>query len=262
MSRDSYRTGLSLFTTLFVSGTFAIGIDELRLRLMQRLSAPQQIPQRWRWTVATGASLAIAVAVVVPFWPDHVPPMTATTPKNVPPFFTSGSVHHIPTNSVVLAYPYPDQQTTNFIAFHPGQSILLDQAIAGMRFKIIGGYGWFPSPSGYNGTINPSILQPRSVQTVFDAAFSGISLTRSGPTSENDLAAQMRVFLEKFDVQTVIVLHQGKNPALAIADVTAAIGAPIESGGVTVWFHVRQRLASARDNGPRAPSQERTPSST
>ena len=40
----------------------------------------------------------------------------------------------------------------------------------------------------------------------------------------------MRVFLAKFDVQTVIVLHEGKNPALAIDHVSAAIDPPVESG--------------------------------
>ncbi len=232
---------LSLFTALFVSTMFAIGIDELRSRISNASTLAWS--PRLKSTMVVGVAGALSVAVLIPLWPDHAPSTTATTSTNVPPFFTSAAIHRIPTGSVVLAYPYPDQQTTNFIDFHPGQSVLLDQAIAGFRFKIIGGYGWFPSPTGSNGTINPSILQPRSVQALFDAAYLGSTLTQRGLASGTGLASQMRSFLTKFDVQTVIVLHQGKNPALAAQSVTAAIGPPIESGGVTIWFNVGKRLA-------------------
>jgi len=50
------------------------------------------------------------------------------------------------------------------------------------------------------------------------------------------------VFLRKYDVQTVIVFPRGRYPAAVVSYVTAAIGSPVESGGVTAWFHVKQRL--------------------
>lgn len=35
---------------------------------------------------------------------------------------------------------------------------------------------------------------------------------------------------------------RGASPAAVTSYVTAAIGAPVESGGVTAWFHVKRRL--------------------
>ncbi len=88
----------------------------------------------------------------------------------------------------------------------PARSALLDQAVSGMRFKLIGGYGWFPSPLGRFGTTSPAVLEPRSVQALFDVAFTGgnaessaqLLATRSVPTD-------IRRFLRKYDVTTVIV---------------------------------------------------------
>ena len=36
--------------------------------------------------------------------------------------------------------------------------------------------------------------------------------------------------------------RSGAYPAAVVSYVTAAIGSPVESGGVTAWFHVKQRL--------------------
>jgi hypothetical protein len=118
---------------------------------------------------------------------------------------------------------------------------MLDQAVSGMRFKLIGGYGWFPLPIGRHGTTNPSILKPESVQAIFDAAFHGNGTTRTSPLSKGNVTA-LRVFLRKYDVQTVIVSPKGAYPAAVVSYVTAAIGSPVESDGVTAWFHVKRRL--------------------
>ena len=61
------------------------------------------------------------------------------------------------------------------------------------------------------------------------------------PLSKSNVTA-LRVFLRKYDVQTVVVLPKGAYPAAVVSYVTAAIGSPVESGGVTAWFHVKQRL--------------------
>ena len=128
--------------------------------------------------------------------------------------------------------------------------IMLDQAVAGMRFKLIGGYGWFPSPTGTHGTTSPSVLKPESVQAIFDAAFHGNATTQMAPLSKSNVTA-LRVFLRKYDVQTVVVSPSGADPAAVVSYVTAAIGSPVESGGVTAWFHVKERLRG--EPGPRRP---------
>ena len=179
---------------------------------------------------------AISAAAVIPLVPRHTQP---TTPTNVPSLFTSAAVEAIPAGSVVLAYPYPDLSGGLF--FQPPNDIMLDQAVAGMRFKLIGGYGWFPSPRGTSGTASPSVLKPESVQAIFDAAFHGNGTAQTSPLSKSNVTA-LRVFLRKYDVQTVIVFPRGAYPAAVVSYVTAAIGSPVESGGVTAWFHVKQRL--------------------
>ena len=145
----------------------------------------------------------------------------------------------IPAGSVVLAYPYPDLSGGLF--YQPPHDVMLDQAVAGMRFKLIGGYGWFPLPGGPRGTPSPSVLKPESVQAIFDAAFHGNGTRRTSPLSKDNVTA-LRVFLRKYNVQTVIVFPRGRYPAAVVSYVTAAIGSPVESGGVTAWFHVKQRL--------------------
>jgi hypothetical protein len=238
---------LSLFTILFASAVLAIGIDEIRLWLTN-----SQVIAEWRsragvW-LAIVAAVVIAVVAMAPLWPAHTLPLTATSPKNVPSFFESNAVRSIPENSVVLVNPYPDQVNTGWSSIlYPGQSILLDQAITGMRFKVIGGYGWFPSPSGHNGTINPAVLTPNSVQALFDTAFTGGTAAERQLLAKSNAANDLRVFLGNYDVQTIILLPQGKTPTTLINILTSVIGPPTKTGGVTVWFHVNgNRSAGSR----------------
>ena len=86
----------------------------------------------------------VAVAVILPLVPNGTAP---ASPTNVPAFFTSTAVDSIPPGSVVLAYPYPDQTSddlSNVLADFgrsPLHSVMLDQAVAGMRYDLIGGFG-------------------------------------------------------------------------------------------------------------------------
>jgi hypothetical protein len=225
----------ALYTALFAAGMFAIGLDEL-WRRMRRSGRPAWLSSRWRNVAAAGALAALTAAAVIPLAPRHTKPTTQT---NVPSLFTSAAVDAIPAGSVVLADPYPDGGLGLF--FQPTHDIMLDQAVAGMRFKLIGGYGWFPSPTGVNGTARPPVLKPQSVEAIFDAAYYGNATAQMWPLSMSNLTA-FRVFLRKYDVQTVVVLPKGAVPAAVVSYVTAAIGSPVESGGVTAWFHVKQRL--------------------
>ena len=89
-----------------------------------------------------------------------------------PPFFSTSAVDVIPQDGVVLAYPYPDFSGPS-IFYQTTHDIMLDQAVSGMRFKLIGGYGWFPSPTGEHGTTSPTTLEPNDVQELFDSAYYG-----------------------------------------------------------------------------------------
>ncbi len=225
----------SLYTALFAAAMFAIGLDEL-WRRMRRSGRPAWLSPRWRIVASAGALAALTAAVVLPLAPRHT---QQTSETNVPSLFTSAAVEAIPAGSVVLAYPYPDYSGS--VYFTAPYDIMLDQAVTGMRFKLIGGYGWFPSPGGTKNTLSPSVLKPESVQAIFDAAFHGTATAQMAPLSKSNVTA-LRVFLRKYDVQTVVVLSKGAEPAAVVSYVTAAIGSPVESGGVTAWFHVKQRL--------------------
>ena len=134
----------SLYTALFAAAMFAIGLDEL-WRRMRRSGRPAWLSPRWRIVASAGALAALTAAAVLPLAPRHTQPTTQT---NVPSLFTSAAVKAIPAGSVVLAYPYPDY--SGGVYFFAPYDIMLDQAVAGMRFKLIGGYGWFPSPSRHH----------------------------------------------------------------------------------------------------------------
>ena len=110
---------------------FAIGLDEL-WRRMRRSGRPAWSSLRWRRVATAGALAAITAAAVLPLAPRHTQP---STPTNIPSLFTSSALSAIPAGSVVLAYPYPD--SSGGLYFSPG--IMLDQAVAGMPFKLIGG---------------------------------------------------------------------------------------------------------------------------
>jgi hypothetical protein len=230
---------LSLYTTLFVSAVLALGID----RLWARWALPRDTRFRSpRLKVVAGGMLAlIALAVFLPLVIRH--PRPNATAQNIPAFFTSNSLKSVPAHSVVLAYPYPDAQSTGWESIYsPGESILLDQAITGMRFDVLGGYGWFPSPLGHNGTTNPLTLEPRSVQALFDVAYTGGTPAERNLLKNTDIVMQLRQFLRRYDVQSVIVVPVGGHPAMVASPMTAAIGSPTETGGVVVWTHVADRL--------------------
>jgi hypothetical protein len=121
---------------------------------------------------------------------------------------------------------------------------LLDQSVSGMRFKLTGGYGWTPSKTT-EGVANPSPLKPQSVEALFDASFYGSATpAQRDLLSRSNLSADLRLFMRNYHVDTVIVLPLGEHPATVVGHVTAAIGPPSPSDGVTAWFHVQQRLAA------------------
>jgi hypothetical protein len=204
----------ALFTIMFGAAIFAMGLDELWGLLRVRLNNELAL-------VFIGVLSAV---VAIPLIPAHAHP---STPVATPSVFTST---FIPAGSVVLAYPYPDVNS---------QQVMLDQAIGGIRFKLIGGYGSFPSSTGRYGTTSPAALRPRAVQELFDAAFSG------SPPPAGDLAPAIRSFLRRYGVQVVAVVSTGDNPGLVVDRLTAAIGPPVHVGESAVWLHVQRQIQSS-----------------
>jgi hypothetical protein len=181
------------------------------------------------------------VAITLPFVANGA---QAATPSGVAPFFTSRVDGTIPNESVVLAYPYPKSPLIGHSYTDRVDQVLLDQAVSGMRFKLVGGYGWWPVPHGTSVTQDAPPLSPLSVETFFDSAYYGGSTAAQSAVLSQSHISDLRQFMKEHDVDTVIVLPVGKYPGSVIIQVAAAIGRPEKTGGVFVWKHAQQRLAA------------------
>jgi hypothetical protein len=240
-------TRFSLFTFLFGAVVVAIGVEELHGKLVEGRGAERLSPRQRQFLAA--ASLLVVVAVALPMLPART---QSRSPVGESAFFSSTAATRIRTGDVVLAYPYP---TAPFIpagpdhssvyTFAPVNNLLVDQAVSGMNFKLVGGYGWRPT-KGTFGSPKPSRLSPPSVETLFDVAFSGVaSPGQLKLLASSNLTADLRSFLHRYGVAAIIVVPLGHHPAVVINQVTEAIGSPSREAGTTVWFDVQHRLATA-----------------
>jgi hypothetical protein len=249
----------ALFTDLFAAAMIAIGMDELRRRLP---SLQWWRTHRWNVTLGVAAAGILALAVILSLVPGSIQP---SSPTRVPAFFSSGAVDAIPSGGVVLAYPYPDALGNSVWTQYLQPTVdspMLDQAVSGMRFALIGGFGWFPSPSGNGGTGNPADLQPRSVQALFDSAYFGAR------SPKGDLTGDLRTFLQRYRVEAVLMMAPDSplarlrsNPGLVVSALIEVAGPPQDVDGVTAWLNIGRRLsARPREAAGVAPTNARAAS--
>jgi hypothetical protein len=215
-----------------------MGVDEIHRRV-RAANRPAWSPYE-RAFLAFAAPAALAVIVLAPLVPAGT---QASSSNGVPSFFTSQAISAIPRGSVVLAYPYPsppdkslsNASTDSFVRLV--DHMQLAQAVSRMHFKLIGGYG------SRLRVPDPSSLSPSSVQALFDLGFYGkATKAQRRVLSRADETTNLRLFMRRYGVGTVIATNIGIQPALVIRDLTAAIGPPVHTGGVTAWFDVQRRL--------------------
>ena len=223
----------SLFVDLALAVALAVGIADLTTRLRSRWGDRAAARgSHLRVLIASASVSVLGVAVLVPLVPKFP---IGTAAVSVPNFFRSAAVERIPKDSVLLAYPYPE----------PGayDEALVWQAVANWRFKIIGGYAIFRGPSGA-GSPYPTVLSPPLVQDLFDVSYYDATAPpgqaplsplepMSGRTTRN-----IRTFLQRYDVSTIVMQPDGDNPQLAIRYLNPVIGKPRMVGQVFVWFDV------------------------
>ncbi len=211
---------LSLLCDLFVALLVALGADRLRAPVRARPRA-----RRRAWSVALAAVAAVAVAVtLLPRWP------LGTAPVDVPAFFTSAQVDRVPERSVVLTYPYAQ----------PGRARpMVWQAVAGMRFRILGGSAYRPSAGG-DGTLFPDTLDPPAVEQFLVDEVGGLPFLPPTPVPVPDAAgmtADIRQVITRYGVSTVLVQTSAPHAAVVVAAFTRALGPPtVVSGGIAAWF--------------------------
>jgi hypothetical protein len=82
------------------------------------------------------------------------------------------------------------------------------------------------------------------VKDLFDFGFYGVAggSEQAEDLVTTNLSADLRQFVRKYDVGTVVVLPVGQHPATVAAVLASAIGKPSHVKGALVWFDVEHRL--------------------
>jgi hypothetical protein len=223
---------LSLYTALFASLLIALAMAELRTRWFRMPRAAAGSDRRTTRVVVAPALGLLGLASLlslVPAWP------LPTTPTSVPSFFTSPAVDRVPYGSVALISPYPSVLDVQAQMW---------QAVARFRFRIIGGYALVAGNRDRSSTI-PAVLRPTEVERYLWSKATGGPPYPSGPVPRDGsaLVCDLRSFLLRYNVDTVIATKAGAHPAQIEALYQQAIGtAPYVSGGVAAWFRVARHV--------------------
>jgi hypothetical protein len=181
------------------------------------------------------AALAV-LAVLASLLPDHPYKMPST---QVSAWLQGAEARReIPADSVVLFYPYPTLLDNH---------ALLDQAVTGFHYKVIGGEGLAGNAQGVNVGIQP--LKPYALPSVFIRTEMGlptgpvtplpITLPDQPPLDAATTAA-FRRFVVRNHVETIVVENAtGSIARAAMAYLLAAFGAPAthDDGTLAVWTH-------------------------
>ncbi len=227
---------LALYTSLFVALVVALGMDELHDRWRSRSQNGAE-GARWNqrrvgWVCVLGGLVLASGLSLVPAWP------APSAPAAVPSYFSGAAVDRIAPGTVALISPYPSVAETQ---------PQLWQAVAGMRFRIIGGYGLFAGPDG-TSTNFPATLRPEDVQRFLWTRGTGGAPYPAGrnPVLTGRLVCQLRGFLKAHDVTTVISTPDVTDPVALGTLFAGALGRPsTREGGVRVWYRVRALMAHA-----------------
>jgi hypothetical protein len=226
----------SLYLQLFSAVLVGIGVDRLRQRALSgwwvrakhAVTSRTGISLRLREGLVLGA-MAIAFVPLIPRFPD------LTVATNEPSYVADGRLASDAAGSTLLTYPY-----TEF----PWNAPMLWQANARMSFSLLGEYAIITKP---NGQVSPTppVLAPAAMQTLFAAALYGGQSPATGqpPPSTPALETQLRVFLKRYGVGTIVVQPIGDDPGLVLTDLTRALGVPpSKMAGVYVWVRVQRDL--------------------
>ena len=236
-------TRFALTTAFFAGIVIACGLDELRHRV---LATKGRMPATARRLLATALPLAVTALILVPLVPAGA---ERTDPPPIDRFFTSPAVARIPTGSAVLMFPYPSGRLIspqgNPVPSGELTHGLVDQVAAGLRFQLVGGYGWMP-PKRSTGRPDPTPLAPLSVQRFFDDSFFGASdPAMATPSTRLQLRDQIRTFVRSYSIGTVVVNRSGLAWYSVVQQMNAALGPADITSSSFVWFRASQR-ASAR----------------
>jgi len=229
--QDILAVRFSLFIQLFAAVALAIGLDRLwwkTLAWRSRVDAPfSRKASRWApFTAVVGVAALVPLIPAIPY---------SGMPTDIPTVSVGHAPNEIRPGSVVLSYPYTRD---------PVVPAMLLQATDNMGFKIVGGDAFIPSVTGTT-SYGPDLLPPSSVQAILYTAYSGPPPGTPWPPINVITTSDLRTFLRRYDIDTVVVEQVGSNPRLAINYVTSALGPPRRSGSADLWFDVPKLLSGA-----------------
>ncbi|MHB8287981.1 MAG: hypothetical protein ACYDEY_01845 [Acidimicrobiales bacterium] len=152
----------------------------------------------------------------------------AVQDTRVPRWFTTDGLK-VPSGETMLVLPFPTPTTAEPLVW---------QAIAGMHFKIVGGWALLP---GRNGRADAGLESGRA-----QSALRGLSSPwQKTPSASPRLLSTVTRAISRWGVSTVVVIDRGKSPLYALGFFTAALGrAPVHQGSLWVWYHVRKHQPS------------------
>jgi hypothetical protein len=110
------------------------------------------------------------------------------------------------------------------------------------RWKLVGGYALIPNRHGLV-TAKPPELPPFAVQHFLaweDVGGQGLAAKRP-PALDRHLVAELRVYIRRYGIGTVILDPIGSGPSAVRALFERALGAPRRIGGVDCWFDAGRR---------------------
>jgi hypothetical protein len=201
--QDMSAVRLSLYVVLMASLLLAVGLDRMHAEGLLRA-------RPW----VTAALAALVVLSLLPNWPyDYVK-------ADTPAYFTSAAVNQIPRDSVALTYPVP-----RFPSSEPMQW----QALAGYRYRSVGGYLITPDEQGH-GTF-------RGGKTTWERVTGQAPVGRGVQLYNPGTAMQLRVEMSRLGVRAILVADGRVGSDAVIELVELLLGRPGESvGGVTAWY--------------------------
>ncbi len=165
----------------------------------------------------------IVLVSLIPNWPYHQP--SPENPNSYSKFFTTKDVNAIPYKAVTLTYPYP-------IVMDNGAMVW--QLLAGMRFRLLGGYAIFTIPPGDPSEL-PAVFSPSGVESAFSYFADQNTFPLNSPPPKSALN-EIKTFVTQNKVQAIIIDKYAPNANLVINSVEASFGLPRITGyGIDLW---------------------------
>ena len=221
----------SLFEMFFVAISVSYGLTLWRDQFIvaRREDSPPATSRGVSRASATVLALVVLASLVllVPEWP--IP--TLSTEGVVPAFFTSRAANVIPNGSTILTYPY----VINDYRVDDGEYAMLWQIATNFRWRLMGGYSLRPGPRG-TATSKPWLTPPYDVAAFLEYWQSPVHPpTSPSPVITSAMLRDVRVYLQRYEISTVVVSTSAPHASPVVGLFSAALGSPHLEGGADVW---------------------------